>query len=46
MEKTKRNIGRKKVESEISPGSAGDRCAEILMVSHELMVIHRLIEIG
>ena len=47
MEKTKLNPARKKVEPEGSQGAAAkDRLAETLLVGHDLMVMHRLIEIG
>ena len=40
-------LGERRVESERHHGAAaGDRCAEILLVGHDLMVIYRLIEIG
>ena len=47
MGKTKLNAGRKEAESKRSHGAAaGDRCAETLLVGHNLMVMHRLMEIG
>ena len=45
MEKTKLNAGKKEAESERSHGAAaGDRCAETLLVGHDLLVMHRLME--
>ena len=45
--KTKQNAGRKKAESERSHGdTAGDRCSETLLTGHDLMVMHRLVEMG
>ena len=42
---TKLNVGRKEAESERSHGStAGDRRAETLLVGHDLVMVHRLIE--
>ena len=47
MGKTKLNAGRKKEELERSHGaSAGDKHVEILLVGHDLMVMHRLMEMG
>ena len=44
---TKLNAGRKKEELERSHGAAtGDRHAETLLVGHDLVVIHRLMEMG
>ena len=43
--KTKLNAGKKDAESERSHGAAaGDRHAETLLVGHNLMVVHRLME--
>ena len=47
MGKIKWSAGRKEVESERSHGTAaGDRCAETLLVGHDLVVMHRLMEMG
>ena len=45
--KIKWNAGRKKAESERHHGSAArERCAETLLVGHDLVVIYRLTEMG
>ena len=47
MGKTKLNAGRKEVESEGSHGAAArDRHTETLLVGHDLVVMHRLMEMG
>ena len=47
MGKTKLNAGREEVESERNHGAAaGDRRAETLLVGHDLVVMHRLMEMG
>ena len=47
MEKTKSKVGRKEAESKRSHGAAArDRHAEALLVGHDLMVMHRLMEMG
>ena len=44
---TKLNAVRKEAESErIHGAAAGDRHAETLLVGHDLMVMHRLMEMG
>ena len=41
------NAGRKEAEMErIHGASAGDRYVEILLVGHNLLVVHRLMEMG
>ena len=45
--KTKLNAGRKKVESGRSHGAtAKDRSTETLLVDHDLVVMHRLMEMS
>ena len=40
-------LGKVRVELEGSHGAAtGDRCAETLLVGHDLVVMHRLMEMG
>ena len=47
MGKTKLNAERKEAKSGRSHGaSAGDRGIESLLVLHDLMVMHRIIEMG
>ena len=41
---TKLNAGRKEVESGRSHGAAGNRHVETLLVDHDPVVMHRLIE--
>ena len=46
-EKTKLNAGKEKVESEKShEAPTRDRHSETLLVGHNLIVMHRLIEMG
>ena len=45
--KARQNAGRKKGGVKRHHGAAsGDRCAETLLLGHDLVVIHRLIEMG
>ena len=45
--KTKLNAGRRRAESRRSHGTAaGDRHAENLLVGHDLVMMHRLMEMG
>ena len=40
-------LGGRRDDSERSHGAAtGDRCAETLLVGHDLVVMHRLMEMG